>query len=111
MKNDYSALDDIAEDDKKDALIERLQSTLADIKEARREERFCWVMAVIILVNVIFFSKLDGLSAISIVFLQLILLVILSRKLGVETLTEVLDKYVLSHPMNPIRKKDSEQIN
>jgi hypothetical protein len=94
---------------KKDKQIATLQTQLEDVKEERKEERFCWALSLLILLNVFFFTNIDGWgAAISIVFLQLVLLIILARKWGVEDLTDILDKYILNHPANPLRKKDDD---
>ena len=88
-------------------MISSLEDKVVRLEEKICEERFCWILCVIILLNVFFFEKLNSsASAISLVLLQIILLIIIARRLGVEDLTNILDKYVLSNPLNPIKKKN-----
>ena len=109
MENQYDVLNKkIPPEGKKDEQIAALQGQLSAEKEARREERFCWTLSLIVLLDVFFFEKVGGWGAISILFLQIVLLVILSRKWGIEDLTDILDKYVRNHPLNPTSKKKSK---
>jgi hypothetical protein len=45
-------------------------------------------------------------GVIGLVVLQFVLLIILSRKLGIEYFTDILDKYGYNHPFVPIKKPE-----
>jgi hypothetical protein len=108
MPSSYDKLDSVPEEDGKDAAINELAQKLEEITESRNEERFCWCLAFIVLLDVYFFAGLEGWGApISIFLLELVLLIILARRFGVEDLTNILDKYVLSHPLNPMKNRNS----
>ena len=103
----------VLDNQKKSEHISRLQKELENIKNERLEERFCWALSLVILLNVFFFTTIDNWAgALSILFLQLVLFIILARKCGMEDLTDILDKYVLNHPMNPLhRDKNKNKDN
>ncbi|MFP4465016.1 MAG: hypothetical protein ACLFP8_07300 [Alphaproteobacteria bacterium] len=115
MTDNYDNFDKIPDDEgKKDKQIATLQTQLEEVKEERHEERFCWALSLLILLNVFFFTNMEGWGApISILLLQLVLLIILARKWGVEDLTDILDKYILNLPANPLCKKKTmtEEMN
>lgn len=93
-----------------DETIASLQKELARTKERNREERFCWALSLIVLLDVFFFTSTNGWGApIVLLFLQVILLIILARRWGVEDLTDVLDRYVFNHPMNPFSKNTNKE--
>ena len=81
----------------KDDQIADLQILLINEKEQRDVERFCWMLGVIILLDIIFVVSVDGWATFSIAFifvLELALLIILARKWGVEGFTGIIDKYM-----------------
>lgn len=97
--NSYSSLDQKVPSDgsKKDMQIAELQSEIVSLKDCVNEDRFVSLLIILILLNVIFFSHTEGWGApITILVLELILLFILARKLGVEDITNILDKYLLN---------------
>src|SRR3990167_787253 len=96
--DNYSELDEkVAPDIKKDAAIEALQDKLEKEIALRKEERFCWIVVFITLLNAFFFARFDNWgSPIALLILELIPLVILARKFGVPDLTNLLDKYFSS---------------
>lgn len=90
----------------KDSEITELNDQLQQEKDARKEERFCWILTCMVLLNVWFFEHISGWGVIGLVVLQFILLIILSRKLGIEYFTDILDKYGYNHPFMPIKKHE-----
>ena len=114
MTHNYDTFEEkVLDNQKKGGHIESLQKELENIKDERLEERFCWALSLLILLNVFFFTSIDNWAGVlSILFLQLVLFIILARKCGMEDLTDILDKYVLNHPMNPLhRDKDKNKDN
>lgn len=86
------------EEDSRDELIASLQSDLERERDRRSEERFAWFAALNIIADLLVFPSLTTWSApMAIVILQMLLLVVLGRKWGVDdiwTLTErLIDKW------------------
>lgn len=95
----YSRLDEKVPSDgsKRDAQIAELQDENECLKNGRNEDRFIFGVIILILLNVIFFSHTDGWGGpLAVLVLELIVVMILARKLGVEDITNILDKYVLN---------------
>lgn len=108
MRDDYNAFEAASEDGMADSQVAALEQDLEKLKDSFREERFCWALAILILLDVIFFTRIDGGwgAPITILFLEVILLLVLARKWGVEDLTDVIDKIVKS-PFYPSSKDRS----
>lgn len=75
--------------------IARLQQQLEALKDARNEERFYAILILVILLDVILFDAVDGLLVpITVVVLELILLIPLARRFGLEGIAEFLSSLV-----------------
>jgi hypothetical protein len=100
-KTDFDKLEETIPtriDEQTAALEQQLQHQI----DARREERFFWIFALILVSNVIFFKFLDSwLPTLAIVLLELPLLIGLARWLGVDWvvvwLEGIFQKYI-KHP-------------
>ncbi len=69
-------------DDQLKKLVGTLQRQLAKEKNNKRYDRFIFIVVGIILLDVFFFTQVvDGLAALGIVFLEFLLLVILSKRM------------------------------
>ena len=91
---------------------EELQEALAKEINARQEERFFFVVVVILLLNVVFFSVLDGWGGpIALVVVELLILVPLAHRMGIEEITELLDRVLgrVASSMTNKREKDKER--
>jgi hypothetical protein len=82
----------------KDLALEQVQKELNEIKEAKNEERFYWICSIIILTDIFMFPAMQTWAApISLMFLELLFLICLGRKWGVDhiwTITEkIIDKW------------------
>ena len=95
-----------ADEKGKDRLIIQLKTQLDDMLQDKKEKTaegrkaiyFCFVLVLIILFDVFAFTTFrEWGSSISILILELILLITLARLWGVNDLTNILDKYILSH--------------
>lgn len=65
--------------------VAKLESDLAREKEERQEERFLWISGAVVLLNFIGYALIKDIAAfIPLFLLQLILLVVLARRLGVD---------------------------
>ena len=75
-----------------DRKIVELEKALSDEINARKEERFIFAVVSILLLDVVFFSVLDGWGGpIALVVVELLLLVLVARRMGVEAVSEFLD--------------------
>ncbi|MEM1149312.1 MAG: hypothetical protein AAGI03_01980 [Pseudomonadota bacterium] len=86
------------DDEEKDRLINSLQNQLIKEQDRRAEERFAWFAALNIIADLLVFPNLSTWSApVSIAVIQILLLIVLGRKWGVDdiwTLTEkMIDKW------------------
>ena len=96
--SDGSAVEeDLTADDKSPGTesLASLQRQLVDLKDARKEERFYAILILIILLDVILFDTVEGtLVPIAILILELILLIPLAKRLGLEGVAEFLSSLV-----------------
>lgn len=77
----------------KDQQIEELQEALAQEKDARQEDRFIFIVVATILLDVVFFSVLDGLGGpIALLILELLILVPLANKMGMQDIAQLMDR-------------------
>lgn len=78
-----------------DASLANLIQNLEAERDARREERFIFILIIIILLDVVFFSVLDSWTGpLSLIVLQTILLLVLARRMGIEEFQMLIDKLV-----------------
>lgn len=97
----------IAHHDKNKQSIAKLEECIEGLKEARNEERFFCILIVTIALDVVYLRDVANWATILLIgLLELIFLIILARKLGVEDLTNILDKYF--QPLNPISRKQKK---
>lgn len=77
---------------KRDELIEQLQEELTAERDARREERFIFIVLVVILFDIVFFTVMSNISGpIAILILQLLILIPLARRMGMQEIAQSLD--------------------
>lgn len=71
----------------------KLGEQLEAEKDARKEERFLWITVVVILVDVLWFKDSSN-PAIPLVVLvlQLIILIVLAKRLGIEDVVQLIDR-------------------
>ncbi len=82
---------------KKDAQIADLQAEIQQLENGNNEDRFVFGLIILILLDVIFFSHTDGWGApLAILILELIVIMMMAKRLGVEEITNILDKYILN---------------
>lgn len=75
--------------------VEKLQSDLAEERDARREERFIFIVIIVILLDVVFFSVIDNIiGPILLVALELLFLIPLARRLGIDEVAEIMNGLV-----------------
>jgi len=88
----FNAIPD-SEPEKLAQQIERLEEELQDVKDGRLEERFVFVVVVILLLNVVFFSVLPNFAGpVAMVVLELLILVPIARRMGMQEMSELLDR-------------------
>ena len=81
------------ESDRLRGQIEELQKDLDREVDARKEERMLWVLAVLILFDAYLFTSMENIMGpIVILVFQLIVVVLVARKMGMEQVTEMIDR-------------------
>lgn len=75
-----------------------VSSELTNLRRQLHEERFCWVVVSIILLDVVFFDK-ETVWAIPVVImlLELILILVIAQRLGVATISAFLYRIIDSY--------------
>lgn len=77
----------------KDEALAALETELDEVKDARIEERFLWILLCVVLVDVIWFSNSPNPTfPIVILVLEIIGLFILARRMGVEEAERLLER-------------------
>ncbi len=75
--------------------IQALQEDLAKEQDARKEERFVWLLISIILLNITFFTSMQSLlGPLVIGAFELVLLVIIAQRMGKEEIVQLIDRLV-----------------
>lgn len=78
---------------KRDQQIAELQEALTNERDARREERFIFVILFILLFDVVFFTVMPSFGGpIAILVLQLLILIPLARRMGMEEIAQSVDR-------------------
>ena len=86
---------------KKDSEIERLSARLQDIEDKRKEERFGWIVALLAIVNYILLKDTQSILTPLIVFLlELIALLVLARRSGLEYVELIISRLIGSVTKN-----------
>jgi hypothetical protein len=80
---------------KQEQQIQELQDDLAAERDARREERFVFVVVSVILLNVVFFSVIPTLTGpLGLVVLELLILVPLARRMGLDEVVRIINAVI-----------------
>ena len=73
--------------------IERLQEQLAKEKDARKEDWFISIVIVLVFFNVLMFTVVTSIfGPVVLLVLQLLILIPLARKLGLQEISQLLDR-------------------
>lgn len=92
---DLEKLADVEKDDPAADALGKLSDELELLKDARLEERFGWICVCIILLDTILFDKMESWSGpIIIGAIELILLVVLARRFGIQEVSQMLAKFL-----------------
>jgi hypothetical protein len=79
--------------DKRDEQIDELQQQLTAEKDARREDRFVFIVVVVVLLDIVFFSVMPTFGGpIALLILQVLILVPLARRMGMEEVAQLLSR-------------------
>lgn len=80
---------------KRDEQIEELQERLTQEQDARREERFVFIVLFILLLDVVFFSIMPTFGGpFAIVVLELLVLIPLARRMGMEEIAGIINRVI-----------------
>ena len=77
----------------KDKEIENLLAEIQKEKDERKEERFLFTLIIVLLLDLYFFMQMETYTGPLVIFLlELILLIYLARKWGIDPIIKILDK-------------------
>lgn len=82
------------EPSQEDDLVAQLQSDLEKERDARREDQFVFIVVCTLLLDVVFFTVIDGLAAVALVLLELLILFPLAQRMGMEEIAGILSRVV-----------------
>lgn len=81
--------------DTRDRQIAELQEELTAERDARREDRFFFIFTIVIFLDVMFFTLFDNFGGpIALLVLQLLFLVLLAKRLGMEESVAIFDRVI-----------------
>jgi hypothetical protein len=90
----------------KDDQIANLQKKLNYERDARLEERFIFIVILVILLNVVFFSIMPSFGGpLALLILELLILIPLAKRMGMEEIAGILDR-VLNNVAGKSKDKD-----
>jgi hypothetical protein len=77
----------------RDEQINALQESLAAERDARREDRFIFIVAFVILFDVAFFTVMPNFGGpLALLILELLILIPLARRMGMEEIAALIDR-------------------
>lgn len=80
---------------KRDEQIQALQEELTQERDARREERFLFIVLFLFLLDVVFFSVMDTFGGpLSLLVLEMIVLIPLARRMGMEEIAGIINRVI-----------------
>lgn len=79
-----------AEPTKQDVQIAELQERLTQEKDGRREDRFIGIVLLAVLLDVVFFSVISWGGGLAITVLELIILIPLAKRMGMEEVGQLI---------------------
>lgn len=81
------------EDPEKDEALDALAKQLEAAKDGRREERFLWIVVVVILVDVLWFRNASNpVIPIVVLLLEAVILFILAKRMGIEEVSQLFER-------------------
>ena len=90
-----------------DLQVGKLQGDLAAEQDARKEERWFWLLGAIILIDIIAFPSIGALGIPFIAFLQLVAMVMLAERWGVDGVVQAMTWAV--NLLKEIRRKSDKE--
>lgn len=76
-------------------VVAKLETEIEAVKDARLEERFIWIVVVISLFDSMIFGSMESWSAPVIIgLIELVLLVVLARRYGIQEVDQMLAKFL-----------------
>lgn len=79
----------------RDEALRQMEEELQDVEDERDEDRFLFVIIVMIAIDAHIFSGMDSWGGpVAILVLEVFALVMLARRLGIETIDELLDRII-----------------
>ncbi|WBQ11707.1 hypothetical protein L2D00_07545 [Hyphomonadaceae bacterium BL14] len=85
----------LASDDKQSEALARLEARFEDLCDRHKEERFLWIAVTVILMNILLLGDVQpSMLPIAIVLLELPLLFLLAKKLGIESVAQLFDRII-----------------
>lgn len=83
------------DDGEKDEAFARLQDEVVSLKDARLEERFIWIVVCTVLVDVLWFRSVSNPALpIVVMILELIILMILAKRMQIEDVQTLMERIV-----------------
>ena len=90
--NGLAQLTRSAQPTKQEKQIEELQDELAFEKDARREDQFVFIIVVVILFDIVFFTLMPTFGGpLALLVLQLLILIPLARRMGMDEIATILN--------------------
>jgi hypothetical protein len=90
----------------RDEQIENLQESLENERDARREDRFVFIVVLVLLLDVVFFSIMNNLAGpLALLVLELLILIPLAKRMGMEEIATLLDR-VLGRVVGKVHEGD-----
>lgn len=89
-----------------DEQIAALERRLEEALDARREDRFVGIVLIVLLLDVVFFSVMPTFGGpLALLILQLLILIPLARRMGMEEIAKILSRVISRVADNADRKE------
>ncbi len=80
---------------KRDQQIEELQEALTEERDARKEERFVFIILAVLLLDIVFFSVMPTFGGpLALLVLELLVLIPLARRMGMEEIAKIMSRVI-----------------
>ncbi len=83
-----------SEPTKQDQVIAELQEELTRERDGRREDRFVGIVLIALLLDVVFFTVVPGWGVLGLILLELLILIPLARRMGMEEIAQIINSLV-----------------
>lgn len=79
----------------RDEAVAQLQADNEALRDSKRDERFCWILIVVVLLDLLFLERMQSWASIILIgIVQVLLIIALAVKLGVQQVVLLINRVI-----------------